>query len=81
MHICSHVNKPLSAGTLLRLVLLAGALLFCLPAQANDASRIVDSPVAIPEALLKQMDTLRLKPGVGTGVVRYMAMQDATALN
>ena len=80
MHICSHVNKPLSAGTLLRLVLLAGALLFCLPAQANDASRIVDSPVAIPEALLKQMDTLRLKPGVGTGVVRYMAMQDATVI-
>ncbi|WP_167632172.1 autotransporter assembly complex protein TamA [Mariprofundus ferrooxydans] len=80
MHISGHVSKPLNAGVLLRLLLLAGALLFCLPALADDASRIVNSPVAVPESLLRQMDTLRLKPSVGTGVVRYMAGQDAALI-
>jgi len=70
----------MNAGALLRPLLLAGVLLFCLPALANDASRIVDSPVAIPESLLKQMDTLRLKPSVGAGVVGYMAKQDAVLI-
>jgi len=64
---------------LLRMALLAAALLFCLPlpALADDAKRILDVPVAVPEALLKQMDTLRLKASAGKAVVRYMAGQDA----
>lgn len=80
MHRCSVENKPFNAGALLRPLLLAVALLFCLPALADDAGRILNSPVAVPETLLRQMGTLRLKPSSGAGVVRYMAGQDATLI-
>ena len=37
----------------------------------------MDSPIAVPEALFKKMDTFRLKPDTGESVIGYMAEQDA----
>ncbi len=65
---------------LLRMTLLTVVCLFSFVALADDAARIVDSPVAVPEVLLKKMDTLRLRPDAGSGVVRYMAGHDAELL-
>jgi len=59
---------------------LASLLLFCLPAMADDAKRILNAPVVVPESLLKQMDTMRLKPSTGKSVIRYMAGQDAVLI-
>ncbi|MDX8405382.1 MAG: BamA/TamA family outer membrane protein [Mariprofundus sp.] len=63
---------------LVRMALLAVALLCGVPAMAaEDAGRILDTPVAVPESLLKHLDTLRLKPSTGKSVLRYVARQDA----
>jgi len=50
---------------------------FTAPVFADDGKQIHDSPVAVPESLLKKMDTLKLKPSAGVALVRYMASQDA----
>ncbi|ATX82802.1 autotransporter secretion outer membrane protein TamA [Mariprofundus ferrinatatus] len=61
-------------------LLLAAALLFSSNAFANDARRIIGSPVGVPESLLKKMDTLQLKSTAGPALVRYMAAQDASVI-
>ena len=65
---------------LLRMTLLTAACLFSFAALADDDVRIIDSPVAVPESLLKKMDTLRLRPDAGSGLVRHMAAGDAELL-
>jgi len=52
-------------------------LAISLPALADDAEQIVDTPIAVPEVVLKKLDTLKLKESAGVAVVRYMAVQDA----
>lgn len=74
-------SRDKSFVALLRMTLLSAACLFSFNALAvDDAGRIVDSPVAVPESLFKKMDTLRLRPDAGSGVVRYMAANDAELL-
>ena len=65
--------KRILAPMLMSLLLTA----FASPVLADDGKRILDSPVTVPESLLKKMDTLKLKPSVGPALVRYMATQDA----
>ena len=72
--------RKLNGFSLLRMLLLSAACLFSFTVLADDAARIIDSPVAVPEALLKKMDTLRLRPDAGSGVVRYMANNDSELL-
>ncbi|WP_347239163.1 BamA/TamA family outer membrane protein [Mariprofundus sp. KV] len=50
---------------------------FSFPALADSSKQIHDTPVAVPESLLKKMDTLKLKPSAGIALIRYMATQDA----
>ena len=56
------------------------AWLLAPPALAGEAERIVDSPIAVPEALIKKMDTFRLRPEAGSAVIGYMAGQDAALI-
>lgn len=73
-----------AAGRGLRLPFLLVCLLAAwLPSPsllADDAGRITDAPIAVPDSLLKKMDTFRLRPEAGAAVIGYTAGEDAALI-
>ncbi|MDQ6993175.1 MAG: BamA/TamA family outer membrane protein [Mariprofundus sp.] len=62
---------------LILLLLLSSTLLCWLPVWASEKAPIIDSPIAIPESLIKGLEALRVKPNTNSSVIRHLAMQDA----
>lgn len=67
-------------ATLLIALLLITPVLFTPPLQAGEAEQFIDAPIEVPESLIGKLGALRLKPDAGSGVVRYMATDDAGML-
>lgn len=74
------LRQAMKAACCLWLACLLAVAMLTAPALAEDAERIVDAPIAVPESLTKKMDTFRLRPEADAAVIGYMAEQDAALI-